>query len=493
MTQAPQVQDINILASPDRRIFLRGVGLVGTSLLLSTLGGCEHLLEEIKHRPTRRWIGSGSAAVNQDLNTYAEAVSLMQGLASSDARNWASVAAIHGTAAAGFIWCQHGNDHFFDWHRGYLLNFERICQKLTGDKKFGLPYWNWNQNPDIPAPFLNSASTLFTSRANTSMTGDPTGATTGSALDPIFGDSNFYTFSSQLEGTPHNTVHTYIGGPDLFGGGGSASDPLFWVHHCMVDYSWYKWNIELGNDNTSDPTWGDVVDSHYVDENGNPASNSAFVSTLMPLLSYQYESSPIGSFAATPPLHKKELQRVEQRVRRGADIKLVISRRVHLVDRMSVRVGEPVSLPAVRHPEEIAAILGVDTRREHVFASIEYASLPSNSDFAVRVFLNLPGATRNTRISDPHYAGSFAFFGTPVKGEERAAAAHHHAPQFLVNLTATLERLRQRQELSGGMLSMQLVAVPFSDSVERDGTEVELTSVDIITTPIIVRTLQPNR
>ena len=490
MTQAPQVQDINVLASPDRRIFLRGVGLVGTSLLLSTLGGCEHLLEEIKHRPTRRWIGSGSPAVNQDLNTYAEAVSLMQGLASSDARNWASIAAIHGTAAAGFIWCQHGNDHFFDWHRGYLLNFERICQKLTGDKKFGLPYWNWNQNPDIPAPFLNSASTLFATRANNSMAGDPTGSTTGSALDPIFGDSNFYTFSSQLEGTPHNTVHTYIGGPDLFGGGGSASDPLFWVHHCMVDYCWYKWNVELSNDNTSDPAWGDVVDSHYVDENGNPASNTAFVSTLMPFFSYQYESSPIGSFPAKPPLHKKELQIVEQRVRRGADIKLVISRRLHLVDRMSLRVGEPLSLPAARHPEEIAAILGVDPTREHVFASIESAKLPSNSDFAVRVFLNLPSATPNTPISDAHYAGSFAFFGTPVKSEEGAATAHHHAPKFLVNLSATLERLRQRQELNGGTLSVQLVAVPFSVSVERDGTAVELTSVDIITTPIIVRTVQ---
>ena len=129
------------------------------------------------------------------------------------------------------------------------------------------------------------------------------------------------------------------------------------------------------------------MDSHYVDQNGNPASSSAFVSTLMPFLSYQYESSPIGSFAAKPQLHKKELQIVEQRVRRGADIKLVISRRAHLLDHLTVRVGEPVSLPAVRHPEEIAAILGVDPKREHAFASIEYASLPSNSDFAVRVFL----------------------------------------------------------------------------------------------------------
>lgn len=207
-------------------------------------------------------------------------------------------------------------------------------------------------------------------------------------------------------------------------------------------------------------------------------------------MSYQYESSPIGSFAATPPLHKKELQKVEQRVRRGVDIKLAISRRLHLIDRTSVRVGEPVSLPGIRHPEGIAAILGVDPRREHVFASIEYARLPSNSDFAVRVFLNRPDATRDTPISDAHYAGSFAFFGTPAKGEGRVATAHHHTPQFLVSLTATLERLRQRQELSGGTLSLQLVAVPFSDSVERDGTEVELTSVDLITTPIIVRTVQ---
>jgi tyrosinase len=486
----PAARDINVLASPDRRIFIRGVGLVGTGLLLSTLGGCEQLLKEIEHRPTRRWIGSGSHAVNHDLAIYTDAVKLMEGLGSSDARNWAAVAAIHGTAALGFIWCQHGNDHFFDWHRGYVLNFERICQKLTGDAKFGLPYWNWNQNPDIPAPFLNTASVLFSPRANTSMSGDPTGATTGTALDPIFSDSNFYTFSSQLEGTPHNTVHTYIGGADLFGGGGSASDPLFWVHHCMVDYSWYKWNIELGNDNTSDPTWGDVVDGHYVDENGNPASNSAFVSTLMPLLSYQYESSPIGSFAAKPAMHKKELQIVEQRVRRGADIKLVVTHRLHLVDRMSVRIGKPVSLPAARHPEEIAAILGADLTREHVFASVEYAKLPASSDFAVRVFVNLPGATRNTPMSDAHYAGSFAFFGTPVKDENAAVGAHHHAPKFLVNLTATLQRLQQRQELRSGTLSVQLVAVPFAGSFEREDTEVELTSVDIITTPIIVRTVQ---
>ena len=490
MNEAPSnIQDLNILNDPNRRIFLRGVGTVSAALVLNTLGGCERWLEEIEHRPTRRWIGSGSSAANHDLQIYAEAVKAMKSLGSTDARSWASIAAIHGTAAGGFKWCQHGNDHFFDWHRGYLLNFERICQKLTGERHFGLPYWNWNQNPDVPAPFQDSASPLFTSRSAASMSGDVTGSTTDAALNPIFGDPNFYTFSSQLEGTPHNTVHSYIGGFDLFGGGGSASDPLFWAHHCMVDYSWYKWNIELGNDNTNDATWGDVVDSHYIDADGNAASNTAFVSTLMPLLSYQYESSSIGGFAAKPPMRKRELQIAEARVRKGADIRLVISRRVHLVDRTAVRVGKPVSLRVAQPADEISSLVEADPKREHVFASVQYARLPTTGDFAVRVFVNLPDANRNTPMSDPHYAGSFAFFGSAV--DTAGTASAHHQPKFLVSLSATLERLRQRQALSANELSIQLVAVPFKGNFEHEDTEIELSSVDIIATPVIVKTVQP--
>lgn len=63
-------------------------------------------------------------------------------------------------------------------------------------------------------------------------------------LDTIFSDSNFFTFYAQIEGTPHNNVHSNIGG--TFGNYGSASDPLFWNHHCMIDYCWNKWNIDLG-------------------------------------------------------------------------------------------------------------------------------------------------------------------------------------------------------------------------------------------------------
>jgi hypothetical protein len=43
-----------------------------------------------------------------------------------------------------------------------------------------------------------------------------------------------------------------------------------------------------------------------------------------------------------------------------------------------------------------------------VFASIEFARVPPQSDFAVRVFVNLPNANKDTRTEDPHFAGSFA-------------------------------------------------------------------------------------
>lgn len=196
-------------ANVSRRVFVKGIGFVSIGLVLGTMGGCEELAEEIKHRPIRRRLRTGSAAVDADIATYKHAVELMKALPASDPRSWTAQAEVHGTVAGGFLYCQHGTDHFFDWHRAYLLYFERICQKLTGKKKFGLPYWNWNQNPDINPAFLDPASALFLARTRTSMTGS--WSVTTPALDPIFADTNFFTFRPQIEGTPHNTVVSAAG------------------------------------------------------------------------------------------------------------------------------------------------------------------------------------------------------------------------------------------------------------------------------------------
>lgn len=468
-----------------RRVFVKGLGCVSTGLLLGTLGGCEKLAEAIRNRPTRRWLHTSSAAVDADIATYRQAVTLMKALPASDPRSWNNQAAIHGSAAGGFNFCQHGTDHFFDWHRAYLFYFEKICQKLTGNAQFGLPYWNWNQTPDIHSAFLDTASSLYLHRTRTSMTGSP--ATTTAALDPILADTNFFTFRIQLEGTPHNTVHTYI--DDTMGGGGSALDPIFWNHHCMVDYCWAKWNLELGNDNTNDSTWIGTVDEHFVDADGNPASTTAGITTLMPLISYQYESSAIGSSAATAAITTRSAyQRLERRIREGANIRFEVKTRIHLADREAMSVARPVSRETKLSPGDVAAIIENDAAKEHIFLAVEYAELPAASDFAVRVFLNLPNANRNTPIDDPHYAGSFAFFGTALPAASAGQASqHHHELKFLVSLTNTLQKLKSIGALSNNsLISVQLVAVPFGEKFEREETELSLQKIEIITTPVII-------
>lgn len=474
-----------LLEAPStRRVFIQGLGWVSTALLTGCVGGCEQLAEAIRNRPVRRRLRTGSPEVDADIDTYRQAVALMKSLQPNDPLNWAAQAAIHGIANVGFTYCEHGTDHFFDWHRAYLFYFEKICQKLTGKPKFGLPYWNWNQDPDIHPAFLDTSSTLFMARARNSMSGSNADLT--GTLDPIFGDSNFYTFRQQLEGTPHNLTHTYIGG--TFGGFGSASDPLFWMHHCMVDYCWYKWNIDLHHDNTNDPTWVSHPNSHFVDADGNAASATAGVTTLMPLLAYQYESSAIGSAAAAESLRTKSVYRaVEKRIKEGANIRFDVKQRIRLAERAETSIARPLAVESKLSPEALAQIIDSDAARERVFASVSYAQLPATSDFAVRVFVNLPNATAATSTEDPHYAGSFGFFGSEPPGAAHAAGAHWHEPQFLVDLTATIQRLRRGQELKAGSpFALELVPAPFGGKFEHEDTQLVLTAIDILITPVIV-------
>ncbi len=469
----------------DRRVFIKGIGFITVGVLMGTLGGCEELAAAIRNRPTRRRLRTGSAAVDADIATYRQAVELMKALPGSDPRSWTAQAAIHGSGA-GFNFCQHGTQHFFDWHRAYLLYFEKICQKLTGNASFGLPYWNWNQNAAINPAFLDTTSALFLARNRTTVAGNNAVSTT--ALDGMLSDTNFFTFQQQVEGTPHNTVHGFIGA--TMGTGASALDPVFWTHHCMVDYMWAKWNIELENDNTGDPTWVNTPNQHFVDANGTVAEMTAGITTILPLLSYQYESSAVGSSPAMLTIVKKrEFQQLETRIRKGADIRFDIRQRVRIAEKAQVSIARPITRETTLSSADFAAIIKGNAAAQRVFLTIGFARLPLASDYAVRVFINLPGASRATPIDDPHYAGSFAFFGTSAaEGSPAAAAEHTHQPRFLVNITETLRRLTGRDELKEtAPFSVQLVAVPFGDNFEAPETQLLLEDIDIITTPVIVR------
>lgn len=468
----------------NRRVFVKGLGFVSLGFVFSTmLGGCETLIEQIKNRPVRRRLRTGSPEVDNTIAIYKDAVTKMQALPSSNPRSWAAQAAIHGTVSGGFNFCQHGTPHFFSWHRAYLFYFEKICQELTGEKHFGLPYWNWNQDPDMHPAFTAAGSPLNHPRTNTSVLGNA--AFSNTTMNTIFSDGNFFTFSSQLEGTPHNTAHVIVGGDMLTGG--SPLDPVFWAHHCMVDYSWAKWNIELENDNTNDAGWIGTSWNHFVDGQGNPTTMTAGITTLMPLLSYRYESSAVGGFGATldlTALSAQDLKKIEAHIKKGADVHFDIKKRIPIAKGTMLSISQPFSAQTRVTPADFAALLESDFRQERVFVSISYAELPADNDFFVRVFINLPGANAQTPTDDLHYAGSFAFFGTHT-GDH---GEHPHKTDFLVNVTDTLQRLKR----SGAMradepLAVQLVAVPVTRQFIHPEMQLMLKDIDLLVSPVSVR------
>jgi tyrosinase len=462
----------------DRRVFVKGVGWVSVGLVMGLFGGCESWLEQIRNRPIRRRLRTGSPEVDADIATYAAGVAAMKGLGAGDQRSWANQSAIHGVPGH-FTFCQHSTDHFFDWHRGYLFYFEKIIQKLTGKPKWGLPYWNWNQNAPIHPAFLDPASPLFIARTRTTVAG--LGAVSTAALDPIMADTSFFTLSQQIEGTPHNSVHGWVG--MTMGQFYSPLDPIFWCHHNMVDYCWAKWNIDLGNNNTNDPAWVNHNNEHFFDADGNAASVTAGVTTLMPLLSYRFESSAIGSSAESAESQNAEdLKKVEQRIRQGANIRFEIKKRIAIAERAVMSLRRSLSLQTRANAGELAGATG-EAGGDKVFVEIVYAKLPPASDFFVRVFINLPGANRDTPTTDPHFAGSFAFFGTEP-AEPAPSDQHEHKPRFLVNATDALQRLNLP---ANEPVSVQLVPAPMGSDFERGDAELVIDQLQLIVTPVVIK------
>jgi len=440
------------------------------------LGGCESILKKIRERPTRRDIAT-LAANDPTVDTYKAAVAAMKALPSSDPRNWQRQADIH------LNFCPHGNWFFLPWHRAYLLYFEQICRQLTGSTDFALPYWNWTCNRTIPSIFQGGAANpLF----NPGRVASPPAALGDGLVGPavisgILAETNFLIFASgaaasqrpptppvygPLEGTPHNSVHGFVGGDMQTYQ--SPRDPIFWTHHNMIDRIWNDWNIVRGNANTNDAAWtGYEFTGNFVAANGNPVNIKAGITPLAPLLSYQYDDSPIAACGVggltRAKIDAKALQRF---LEAGATVKVRPLRTFQAAEAMEVPVGGAVSRSLRAKEPALTAALAPDTR---VLIRVSGVKQPPSGDFFVRVFIDLLGASADTPTSDPHYAGSFAFF------VDQNAHAEHHAMMdnaaFLVDATGTLQRLRELDSVrSGQELTVQLVAIRMTDQPLRQTT-----------------------
>lgn len=187
----------------------------------------------------------------------------------------------------------HGHAWFLPWHRAYIAQLNKILQD-NSDTCVNIPYWDWTldegERPidgNIPAfdttimgttrnlgtlpadsrlkdgmfacdstdsssywvPHVSGGSSLDAATTNCLQRryNDNTVVTfdTASEVDDEINDNNDFTsFYLDVEGGSHIPPHTYVKGHMTTGA--SSFDPLFFMHHNMVDKIWDDWQKKSG-------------------------------------------------------------------------------------------------------------------------------------------------------------------------------------------------------------------------------------------------------
>src|SRR5579875_1110269 len=481
----------------NRREFLK-MAVLGAGWL--TFGGCsfESCLQQIANRPIRKDVNT-LAANDPIIQAYKSAVSQMKALPAGVPRNWINQANIHANH------CPHGNWFFLPWHRWYLTYFERICQKLTGMPDFALPYWNWVKDPTVPAVFWGDAGNpLYDSTRQIAPNQAIDPSLVGcSVVGTIMSDANFIDFASDpitlaqdqrtvagfgsLEGTPHNGVHGAVGG-DMGQIALSPRDPIFWLHHNMIEKCWVEWQFVCNYVNTNDNNWTSRHFTEFFDPDGNPVDVQVGIGQLLPVLSYQFDSlpvvpSPCPATGLTPPpagnqwaaawekfntvKTRADQDALKARAQAGASVKLEEILRFPLGAPATIAVGRPARLRISAPPASLKMALSAG---ERVLIRFDGVTLNHTTDFFAKVFIAKPDAAASTPDSDPHFVGSFAFFnhdhgGAAVRGN------------FHLDASAAVKRL----DLARNSVEVNVVLTPFPKRVLKSNVlEIAATEIQIV-------------
>jgi tyrosinase len=431
---------------------------------------------------------SSLAAASKTLVSFRAAITAMQALPASNPRSWEAQAQTHQNH------CAHRNWYTWVWHRAFLLQFERICQSMSGDPTFRVPYWDWTAHRQLPATFtattFNGApNPLSHSRTQSPNASLPDSVVGTAVVNAILAEPNFEAFMSRrpsgqtdtsatwqrtpslqgpMESNPHNTIHGWIGGD--MGSFLSPRDPIFWLHHSNLDRLWQRWNT-LGNANTNDALWRDFqFASQFVTPTGTPYAPRVKDLLSIQVLGYTYDQPQL--FFPLPPIVRtvptfdwNRLQRTETAVPQDTRASLaepasIVMRTTDSVAKVAARsmaAAAPSTGPTIQGGASPTGATKAALTAGRVLALID-ASIPDNAPSPlVRVFLNCDYLTADTPSVDPHYVGSFSFFGMGGMAGMPAMAAGGgaQADRFVLDLTRTLVALGGADKLPTDQLKLQ--------------------------------------
>jgi tyrosinase len=405
---------------------------------------------------------------------YAKAVQRMHEL--TDSRNWLAQAKIHADH------CHHSELEFLHWHRHYIRFFEKICAALSGNPGFALPYWNWSQNSGrIPAPFFDRPE------LNVEHWNDP-GQYDGAAwgpidtvgrrgldkshgllddpiksgsftLDSINGIKQLPTidlFRPGLEGQPHNNGHvvsgaTKTGKPGHMRSGLSPLDPIFWLHHCMVDRIWAEWQKSPSHA-TPDPK--SEYSGQFFEADGTPAKANSTGAMTIAGLGYTYDIFQAPRTALANPQFSTQQMNALNTLLRAGPPQTIGSAANASESHANIETAISVSVPSLpRRGAQLRALeaQGLTVVSGRVLAKLSNVTPPETDDLLINVFVECPYLSPTTPYTDPHYAGSFSFFGAAKKRMPGMGS-----PTYVVDITRPV----REAEFSPDKIKLQLMPVP---------------------------------
>lgn len=278
--------------TPDRRIFLAGLGAVGVAgLPLSAPGSSAGGIR------VRRSV-STMQQDDPDLDALRRAIPLMR-----KSGAWEAQIALHSDMRNR----QHTSWRFLPWHRMQVLRFEQIVARYSGKSDFAVPYWDWANDPFPPLFFDDPVfrmpgrtaprGMVMNSRWFTGRLDDPFATFFGAPRE----DDGPRHVSGSAEWSGHNLMHGFVGG-DMNNLQRAPNDPIFWLHHANVDRAWTLWR-RRNPDDVYPQAWRDEVLSGLIDADGRPAPPTTAGAITEPLaLGYTYPRDQTLPPVAEPPV-----------------------------------------------------------------------------------------------------------------------------------------------------------------------------------------------
>lgn len=185
--------------------------------------------------------------------SFIDAIRVMRANTNANDRNsWLYWVNIHKNS------CPHGIAYFLVWHRGFVHLIQERLREISGNSTLLVPYWDYYKNPVIPSDFTDpsTGNPLFVAgRVNTNVR-------TALSLTPFRTTYNTFprglpsSFETSVEYKPHGAFHNIVGGQ--MAKTTSPMDPIFWLHHGMIDRLWAAWAVAGQGRQmpaSSDPYW----------------------------------------------------------------------------------------------------------------------------------------------------------------------------------------------------------------------------------------------